>query len=202
VAWRLCESHLRGIRTPTDSHSIESRSHESVKPTKLEARDRGINPLATNNPSSPNQDLVAWRLCESHLRGIRTPPDSHSIASRSDESVKPTNLEVRDRGINPLATNNPSSPNQDLVAWRLCESHLRGIRTPTDSHSIASRSDESVKPSKLKARDRGINPFRYPITPPAARTRTWWLGAFVRAICAESAHQLTRTASRQDLTNP
>jgi hypothetical protein len=57
-----------------------------------------------NNPNSRNQDLVAWRLCESHLRGIRTPTDSHSIVSKSHESVKPTKLEARDRGINPLAT--------------------------------------------------------------------------------------------------
>jgi hypothetical protein len=124
---------------------------------EMRSRDQPV-PLP-NNPNSPNQELVAWRLCESHLRGIRTPTDSHSIASRSDESVKPTKLEARDRGINPLATNNPSSPNQDLVAWRLCESHLRGIRTPTDSHSIVSRSHESVKPTKLEVRDRGINPL-------------------------------------------
>jgi hypothetical protein len=37
---------------------------------------------------------------------------------------------------------------------------------------------------------------------PAARTKTWWLCALVRAICAESAHQRTRTTSRQDLTKP
>ena len=36
----------------------------------------------------------------------------------------------------------------------------------------------------------------------AARTKTWWRCALVRAICAESAHQRTRTTSRQDLTKP
>ena len=77
------------------------------------------------------------------------------------------NLRCKARADDPIAgstrslRNNHRSPNQDLVAWRLCESHLRGIRTPTDSQTIASRSDESVKPTKLKARDRGINPFRY-----------------------------------------
>ena len=33
--------------------------------------------------------------------------------------------------------NKSSSPNQNLAAWRLRESHLRGISTPTGPHSIA-----------------------------------------------------------------
>jgi hypothetical protein len=46
--------------------------------------------------------------------------------------------------------NNHRSPNQNVVTWRLGQSHLRGIRTPTGPHSIASRSHKATKPRSKK----------------------------------------------------
>ena len=132
AAWRLSESHLRGIRTPTGPHSSALSSHKATMSQSEKYVIAGSIRSLRNNPSSPKQNFAAWRLSESHLRGIRSPTESHGSASSSHKATMSQSEKYVIAGSIRSLRNNPSSPKQNLVAWRLSENHLRGIRTPTE----------------------------------------------------------------------
>ena len=109
-----------------------------------------------NKPSSPKQNLAALRLGESHLRGIRSPTDPHSIASSSHKATMSQSEKKRaSAGSTRSLRNNPSSPNQNFAALRLGESHLRGIRTPRPAQHRAKLS-QSCSMSQIENNSRDL----------------------------------------------
>jgi hypothetical protein len=87
-----------------------------------------------NNHRSPNQNVVTWRLGQSHLRGIRTPTGPHSIASRSHKAQK---LEARARDQAARYGSNRGAPQTPRI---FSLSRLETVCEPSDARCGFARS--------------------------------------------------------------